>query len=278
MNNPIKKNEKKEQMAITIGFFLIFLVILITLFRSDIFSKSDKLSSQDESIQAESSLGYKTINAKDLQKKLLLPPKDTVISLIDIRPFESYAKEHLIESINITTADFPIKDKIDVHNLVVIIGANADDTNIKKIVEELEKENFENFVVLAGGMEAWTQNAGLTVTYGDPTLFIDQAKVSYVDPEKLNEALKQNVPMFIVDVRSSDEFSKSHIAGAKNIPDDDLEKRRGEITEKKVVVVGTNELQEFQASVKMYDMLLVSPFVLRGSMTQWLEKGFPIEK
>jgi rhodanese-related sulfurtransferase len=162
--------------------------------------------------------------------------------------------------------------------MVVIIATNADDENIKKTIEELKKEDFENFFVLAGGMESWTQNAGITVTYGDPTSFVDQAKVSYVDPEKLSDALKQNVPMFIVDVRSSDDFSKSHIAGAKNIPDDDLEKRRAELTEKKIVVVGSNELQEFQASVKMYDMLLISPFILREGMTKWIEKGFPIEK
>jgi rhodanese-related sulfurtransferase len=130
--------------------------------------------------------------------------------------------------------------------------------------------------VLAGGMEVWKQNGGPTVTYGDPTSIIDQSKVSYVEPENLNDALKQNVPMFIVDVRSSDDYAKGHISGAKNIPDDDLEKRRSEITEKKVVVVGMNELQEFQAAVKMYDMLLVSPFVLKGAMPQWEQKGFPV--
>jgi rhodanese-related sulfurtransferase len=271
------KNEKNEQKAIIIGLFLILLVIVITLFRSNLFSGSDKTTDQSgQNSQEESSLGYKTITAKDLQKKLLLAPKDSVISLIDVRPFDSYAKEHLVDSINIATEDFPINTKIDVNNLAVVIGENADDENINKIVDELKKENFQNFLVLAGGMEVWKQNGGPTVTYGDPTSIIDQSKVSYVEPENLNDALKQNVPMFIVDVRSSDDYAKGHISGAKNIPDDDLEKRRSEITEKKVVVVGMNELQEFQAAVKMYDMLLVSPFVLKGAMPQWEQKGFPV--
>ena len=273
------KNEKKEQTAIIIGFFLILLVIIITLFRSNLFSGTDKTSDQSEQDnQIESSLGYKTITVKDLQKKLLLAPKDSVISLIDVRPFDSYAKEHLIDSINITAEDFPISTKVDMQNLAIVIVENADDENIKKIVDELKKENFENFLVLAGGVRVWNQNGGATVTYGDPNSVVDQAKVSYVDPENLNDALKQNVPMFIVDVRSSDEYAKGHISGAKNIPDDDLEKRRSEITEKKVVVVGLNELQEFQASVKMHDMLLVSPFVLKGAMSQWEQKGFPVIK
>jgi len=273
------KNEKNEQMAMIIGFFLILLVIVITLFRSNLFSSSNKTVNQDEqNIQAEASLGYDTITSEDLQKKLSLASKDSVISLIDIRPFESYAKEHILDSINITTTDFPISGKVDMHNLAVVIGENANDGNISTTINELKKENFDSFLVLAGGMEAWNQNGGVTVTYGDPTSFLDQSKVSYVEPEELNDALKQNAPMFIVDISSNDDYTKGHISGAKNIPIDDLEKRRSEITEKKVVVVGASELQEFQAAVKMNDMLLVSPFVLKGAMPQWEQKGFPVVK
>lgn len=273
------KNEKVEHTAIIVGFFLILLVIVITLFRSNLFSKKDSpLIQSTEISQVESSLGYKTITSQDLRKKLLLPPKDITLSLIDVRSFESYAKEHLVDSISITTADFPINGKIDSHNLVVVIGENADDTNIKSTIDELKKENFENYIVLAGGMSAWKQNGGATITYGDPDSLMDQAKVSYVKPEDLSDALKQNVPMFIIDVRSKKDYDEGHISGAKNIPEDELEKRRKEITEKKVVVVGTHELQEFQASVKMYDMLLVEPFVLKNGMIHWIEKGFPIVK
>lgn len=276
MSTSVKKN---EQTAIIIGFFLILLVIVITLFRSNLFSESDeKVNQDDQSIQAEFSLGYKTITVADLQKKILLAPEDSKISLIDIRPFESYAKEHIVDSINIATSDFPINERVDAHNMLVIIGENADDSNIKEIIDELKKENFENFFVLAGGMEVWNQNGGVTVTYGDPTSFLDQSKVSYVKPEELNDALKKNAPMFILDIRSNDDYAKGHISGAKNIPADDLEKRRSEVSEKKVVVVGSSELQEFQASVKMNDMLLVSPFVLKGAMLQWEKNGFPLIK
>jgi len=61
--------------------------------------------------------------------------------------------------------------------------------------KESKKENFQNFLVLAGGMEVWKQNGGPTVTYGDPTSIIDQSKVSYVEPENLNDALKQNTAL-----------------------------------------------------------------------------------
>ena len=39
-----------------------------------------------------------------------------------------------------------------------------------------------------------------------------QKGAAYVEPEKLNEALKQKVPMFIVDVRTGEEFAKGRSA------------------------------------------------------------------
>lgn len=86
----------------------------------------------------------------------------------------------------------------------------------------------------------------------------------------------QNVPLFLVDVRSNSEFSKGHIQGAINVPFDELEKKRNLIKENKVVVIGSNELQEFQASVQMFDMLKVQPFVVKTAMDGWQQKNFPI--
>lgn len=272
------EKEKKEKIALILGFFLILIIILITLFRSKLFTSTDNVSQLDFNRQISSELGYNTINAKDLNKKILLNKKDNPITLLDIRPFDSYIREHIVDAINLTPDDFPLDSKIDIHNQVVVIGADENDEDIKKIVDELKKENFGNFLVLIGGMDSWQKIGGITVTYGDPTLFTDQSKVSYVDPKDLNDALKQDVPMFIVDVGTTEDYAKGHIRGAINIPSDDLEKRRGEITEKKVIVVGPNELQEFQSSVQMYDMLLISPFVLKGAMPQWVQKGYPVVK
>jgi rhodanese-related sulfurtransferase len=272
------EKDKKEQMVLVIGFFLILVVVLITLFRSKLFSNSDSSQSGDADSQISSTLGYPIINAKDLNKKILLAKKDSPLILLDIRPFESYAKEHMLDAVNLTPNDFPLDSKIDIHSSVIVVGEDENDGDIKKIVDELKKENFSSFLVLANGMDAWKQFGGVTVTYGDPTSFTDQSKVSYVDAEKLNEALKQKVATYIVDVRTPEEYSKGHISGAVNIPSDDLEKRRREISEKRVVVVGMNELQEFQSAVQMYDMLLVSPFVMRGAMPGWEQKGFPVVK
>lgn len=276
----LNEYEKKEYGALIVGFTMILFVIAITLIRNNPFTASESSADVKKILGTEKAkTDYKqTINAKDLQKKLLLSKDGTSLTLLDVRPFDEYINEHIVDAINITPAEFPVGSKIDSHNFVVIIGKDSNDENIKLALQGLEKENFGNVSVLLGGMQAWESVAGATVTYGNPTSFVDQSKVSYATQEDLKKALEQNVPMFIVDVRNADEYAKGHIPGAKNVPFEELEKKRTEITEKKVVVVGKNELQEFQASVQMYDMLLVSPFVLKGAMPKWIEQSFPIEK
>ncbi|HRY27763.1 MAG TPA: rhodanese-like domain-containing protein [Candidatus Moranbacteria bacterium] len=275
--NEISKN-KKEQIAIAIGFLLILIVILITLFRSNLFSGEDDAQNEGQIVKEDNGLEYKAITAKDLHKKILLAEENEQPVLLDIRPFQTYADEHIADAINITPEEFPLEQKIDLHKSIIVIGENPEDENIKKTITQLEKEDFKNFMVLAGGMEAWKQLVGVTVNYGNPNSFEDQMKVSYVEGKDLNDALKQNVPTFILDVRTAEEYAKGHIPGAINIPAEELEKRRKEITEKRVVVVGINELQEFQSSVQIYDMLLVSPFVLNGAMPEWEKNGYLIQK
>lgn len=274
------KNQKKENFILATGFASILFVIVFTLLRNDWSDKSkeDNAGQNLDEQKTSSTVKYSNISANELNKKIMLPGKNEKMTLLDIRPFDAYIQDHIVDAVNISVSEFPIESKIDQHNLVVVIGQNNADKDIATAMDKLKQEGFKNTLALAGGMDTWKQMIGSTVTYGNPKSFVDQSKVSYLEPEKLNEAMTQKVPVYIVDVRSNDAFAKGHITGAINIPMDELEKRRSEIKEKKVVVVGDNELQEFQASVQMYDMLLISPFVMKTAMPGWQEKKFPLAK
>lgn len=274
-------NIKKDHLALYIGFVLIMFVFLLTVFRAGTFnSKKNDSVKEDSSLEKKSEVlpKYKTISATDLQKKLLIASSKNSITLLDIRSFEAYSAEHIMDSIGIPLNEFPIQQKFDAKNQIVVIGQDKNDAGIETAVEALKKEKYENILVLAGGMDSWKQLLGPTVTYGNPKSFVDQSKVSYFDPEELKKAIETKQPLFIVDVRSNEEFNKGHIQGAINIPFDNLEKERGKITERRIVVVGANELQEFQASVQIYDMLLASPFVMRTAMPGWQSKGYELVK
>ncbi|EKE25005.1 MAG: hypothetical protein ACD_5C00331G0006 [uncultured bacterium] len=271
------EQNRKEQLAIAIGFVLILCVFVFTLLRNDIFSDDNPVltkSSSDEVQKNSSSQKYTTISTTDLQKKILIDKNKP--TLLDVRPFDSYIEEHIMDSINIPLDEFPVGQKIDQRAQIVIIGQQTNDENIVKAVDKLKDEDFENILVLAGGIDTWKQLLGSTVNYGNPKSFVDQSKVFYLDPEELKKAIEAEASLYIIDVRSNADYNKGHIKGAINIPFDDLEKRRNEIKERKVIIVGLNEIQEFQASVQLFDMLLISPYVMRQAMPGWESKGFPL--
>lgn len=271
------QDPKKEHLVLYTGFVLIMIVFSITVFRAFGVKKNDIAASEKQQAQDDSKLAnYQTISTANLQKKMLLAKNNSAFILLDIRDFNSYISEHIMDSVNMPLNEFPASQKLDTHQQVVVVAQNNNDPDLAKAVNDLQDENFSDILVLAGGIDGWKQLLGPTIHYGDPTSFVDQSKVSYFNAQDLKTALEQHQLVFIVDIRSESEFKKGHIAGAVNIPMDRLEKDRSKITQRKVVVVGDSELEEFQAGVQINDMLLISPFVMRGAMPGWEKQNFPL--
>jgi len=273
--------KQKDLKVLFVGFGLILLVIIITILRGSLFSTKKEVTLQQSENKTEVIPGekYQTISVSQLQKEISTGSK---LTLLDIRTFENYAEAHILDSVNVPLTDFPVGSKINVLNPVVVITTDLgeeDKVNVETAIKALSDEHIIDVRVLAGGIEAWKKIIGALVNFGDPKSFTDQAKVSYVEVDKLNEAIKQGIPTFILDIRTPEEYASGHLKGSLNVPFDDLEKRRSEIQPfPKVVVVGINELQEFQASVQLYDMLLIQPFILKGGINAWQKKGFELVK
>ncbi|NTV41209.1 MAG: rhodanese-like domain-containing protein [Candidatus Moranbacteria bacterium] len=270
---------KKDTKAFLIGLAMIILVILITVVRGFISSIKEEIPSSQTSNETGLTSGqkYQSISSSELKQKISL---GTNLNLLDIRSFGEYSNEHILDSVNVPIEELPVGSKIKVENPVVIITKDSTQReDIETVLKSLQDEHIIQIMVLAGGINAWKDIVGSTVKYGDPKSFTDQSKVSYVESDKLNDAIKKNVSTFILDVRTPQEYSAGHIKGAYNIPFDNLEKRRNEIKSfPKIVVAGINELQEFQASVQLYDMILIQPFVLKGGMNEWQKKSFELTK
>lgn len=83
----------------------------------------------------------------------------------------------------------------------------------------------------------------------------------------------------ILDVRSAAEYAAAHVANSKNIPLEDIEKRRSELqAEKPVIVVCQTGQRASKAAGQLRTAGLSQVFVLDGGVQAWKEAGLPITK
>jgi rhodanese-related sulfurtransferase len=83
----------------------------------------------------------------------------------------------------------------------------------------------------------------------------------------------------ILDVRSAAEYAVSHVANSKNIPLDEIEKRRAELqNEKPVIVVCQTGQRASKAAGQLRAAGLSQVFVLDGGVQAWKEAGLPTTK
>jgi rhodanese-related sulfurtransferase len=83
----------------------------------------------------------------------------------------------------------------------------------------------------------------------------------------------------ILDVRPNTEFTVGHVANSKNIPLEDIDKRLGEVSkDKPVIVVCAVGQKAGKAAGLLRAAGLTQVFVLDGGLTAWREAGLPVVK
>lgn len=265
----LNSKKSKETLILLIGLLLIAVVALVTFLRPSF--KGSKI--KDFSADLQPVKEYPRISAKELAEKL---KNKEDVAIIDVRGTDEYQMEHIIDSINAPFEELSKKEiSAAVDAAVVILGSGSDQSD--QAAKIMEIKGFQNLLVLSGGITAWKSNNGQAVSWGDPTSFVNQSKVTFVSLEDAKKALDEKRPVYFLDIRPPDQFS-SHISGAVNIPLGELEKRRSELPlGKEIIVYGATELEGFQAGVKLYDLNILSALVLRGGFSGWKEKGYPTE-
>jgi uncharacterized membrane protein YdjX (TVP38/TMEM64 family)/rhodanese-related sulfurtransferase len=105
----------------------------------------------------------------------------------------------------------------------------------------------------------------------------------FVEVHELGQQLACDAKPLVLDVRGSDEFAGplGHIAGARNIPLNELQARLTEVNEAKkrlVVLVCLTDKRSASAAAILQETGFEQVAVLRGGMKLWNEAGMPIER
>jgi rhodanese-related sulfurtransferase len=105
--------------------------------------------------------------------------------------------------------------------------------------------------------------------------------VSPVEAQNLIAANQGSTDFVIVDVRTADEFSTGHLAGALNIDiyQSDFKSKIAELARnKKYLVYCRTGIRSAQASADMIDLGFSHIYDLSGGITEWVQEGKPTVK
>jgi uncharacterized membrane protein YdjX (TVP38/TMEM64 family)/rhodanese-related sulfurtransferase len=99
--------------------------------------------------------------------------------------------------------------------------------------------------------------------------------------ESLKQQLDAGEDVLMLDVRSADEFvgEQGHIAAARNIPLDELPGRLAELQDQKqrpIRLLCRTDRRSAQAARLLAEVGFVDAQVIRGGMTAWRAKGWPV--
>ena len=128
--------------------------------------------------------------------------------------------------------------------------------------------------------------AGPTAIAGDPapsTPSSAKAPAAVVQPMSQDALLQHQAQhpdhLFLLDVRTPEEYAEGHIAGAVNVPYDQLATRLAEVPKDKDVVLYCRSGRRAGIAA---DVLAANGYTrlshLEGDMIAWTEKGRPVVK
>ncbi len=100
-------------------------------------------------------------------------------------------------------------------------------------------------------------------------------------PEELQARLTARQGPFVLDVRSDAEYREGHVPGAMHIPFQQVGARAGEIpvtSDAEIVVYCGHGPRAWMAAAVLRRRGFTNIGYLKGHMSAWRQKGFPLEK
>jgi rhodanese-related sulfurtransferase len=95
---------------------------------------------------------------------------------------------------------------------------------------------------------------------------------------ELNEKLKNDKQVIVVDVRQPEEYREGHIAGSKLIPLGELNKRMNELPKDKEIICVCASGSRSQSATKFLISAGFNAFDVKGGMFMWQRSNLPVKK
>lgn len=106
-----------------------------------------------------------------------------------------------------------------------------------------------------------------------------QIEVKNISAKQAKELIEKGNEVFILDVRTREEYNEFHIKGANLIPIQELEQNISRIPkDKKVIVHCAKGKRSAKACEVLKNEGLKELYNVEGGINQWKTEGYPVEK
>lgn len=106
-----------------------------------------------------------------------------------------------------------------------------------------------------------------------------QTEVNNISPKQAKELMDKEKDVFVLDVRTEEEYKEVHIKDAHHIPIKELEKNINKIPkDKKVVIHCAAGPRSTKACEILKDKGLKELYNMTGGINKWQAEGYPVEK
>jgi rhodanese-related sulfurtransferase len=161
------------------------------------------------------------------------------IVLVDLRPAEKAAAGYIPRAVNIPAANLRNAEKQfpEFHGAAIVFYSDKDEES-NEALEWTREWEYLNATVFPGGATAWLSAGNQLVTGAVPTKisYVRKLAEGEVSIKDFDEAVQAKSHL-VIDVRTAEEFGKGHIAGAVNIPAEEMANRSSEIPAGKPVLI-----------------------------------------
>jgi len=257
---------KKQMHILGAGLFLAAIIAVFS-FSGNLW-KTLKNSEKNSDILPK----FSYIDSDELNRTL--DTNSASVIIFDIRPQNMFNASHIPNAQNalsLGNIDQYITT-IPPHSTLILVGTQTDTDTLMQAAAWL-KEKGVSFSILSGGYEAWDTNSMKSVSSGDPNSPVDYTKIVFVQPEKAIEYINSPHPPLLLDVRSPLNFKQKHMENSLNIPLSDLESRKTDIPRgQEILVYGENDLESFQAGVRLFDLRILGVKTLKGGLENIMQR------
>ncbi|GAB63783.1 MAG: rhodanese-like domain-containing protein [Candidatus Jettenia sp.] len=106
-----------------------------------------------------------------------------------------------------------------------------------------------------------------------------KTEVKNITPKQAKELIDHEKDIFILDVRTEEEYDKVHLKSANLIPIQELEQNIERIPkDKQVIVHCAAGVRSAKACKLLKDKGLKELYNMEGGINKWQEEGYPVEK